>query len=235
MKKTLFKSLFVIIFSLLLVFSSFNLVNASIFWEYEENLNDFKPSDCYEDYEGYNSIVLVNTKTINMISIYVWNNPSNVTFTERIRLGIYSNFNNEPEILLTQTEIININSIGWINSELLTEISLTSLVYYWIGWILINCSSIAWQYYRNVTNSLLFTQYQSDVGDNIDLFNPAEPEGSITNTRYCAFRLGFYSVDSETISTDFLDIFRNPENYFAGIVVISMTILLIYFILRRRK
>lgn len=33
----------------------------------------------------------------------------------------------------------------------------------------------------------------------------------------------------------FIDIFRHPEEYLGGIVVITMTILLIYFILRRRK
>jgi len=237
MKKTFFKSLFIIIFILSLIFSSINITQASIIWEYEENINDFKSSDCQSDYEGYNSLVLTNTKSINIISIYAWNNPSNATFTERVRLGIYSNFDNEPETLLTQTEIININTIGWINIELLTEISLTSLVYYWIGWININCSGVIWQYYRNVTNSLLFTHYQSGVGDNIELFNPAEIEGSVSDTRYCAFKLGFYTsdIDIETSSTDFIDIFRNPENYFAGIMVIALTIILIYFIFQRRK
>ena len=32
-----------------------------------------------------------------------------------------------------------------------------------------------------------------------------------------------------------LELFEHPEKYFGGIVVITMTILLIYFILRRRR
>ena len=70
MKKTFFKSLFMIVFILSLIFSSINITQASIIWEYEENLNDFKPSDCEPDYEGYNSLVLTNTKTINSVSLF---------------------------------------------------------------------------------------------------------------------------------------------------------------------
>lgn len=234
MNKFKINSLFVLIFSLLMIFSSFKTVNASIVWEYEENLNDFKEGGCYSGYEGYNSFFLTNTKMINMISFYAWNNPSNITHPIFIKLGIYSNFDNEPETLLSQSEVTAVNKEGWINTELLTTLYLTSLTYYWIGWIVNNCSSIMWQYYRNVTNELLFTNYQSGlIWDN--LFNPAEIEGNVTNTRFLAFKLGLYSVDNEIISTDFIDIFRNPENYFAGIVVITMIILLLYFIFRRRK
>ena len=233
-KKTFIKSLFVILISLLLIFSSIKVTQALIIWEYEENLNDFKEGLCYSGYEGYNSFFLTNTKTINMISFYAWNNPSNITHPIFIKLGIYSNFDNSPETLLSQSEVTAVNKEGWINTELLTTLFLTSLTYYWVGWITNNCSLIFWQYYRNVTNTLLFTYYQSERVWN-NLFNPAEIEGNITNTRFLAFRLGLYSVDPEVTSTDFIDIFRNPENYYGGIAVISMTILLIYFILRRRK
>jgi len=33
----------------------------------------------------------------------------------------------------------------------------------------------------------------------------------------------------------FLELFENPEKYLGGIIIITMTVLLIYFIFRRRK
>ena len=234
MKKFKIRIFYMCIISLLLIFSSIKVTQASIVWEYEENLNDFKEGTCYSGYEGYNSFFLTNTKTINMISFYAWNNPSNITHPIFIKLGIYSNYDNSPETLLSQSEVTAVNKEGWINTELTITIFLTSLTYYWIGWITNNCSEILWQYYRNVTNEVLFTNYQSErIWDN--LFNPAEIEGNVTNTRFFAFKLGLLYTDDTEISTDFIDIFRNPENYFAGIMVIAMTIILIYFILQRRK
>lgn len=221
-KKTFFKSLFVFIFILLMIFSSFKFVNASIIWEYEEDLIAFKSGNCYVGYEGYNR-VLVLSADINIISFYSWNNPSNDTNIIKIKLGIYSNFANKPDMLLSQTNTISINKIGWINVEIFPIINTVGFDFLWIGWIISNYSGINWQYYKNVTSS--FTYYQSNRTWN-NLFNPATVESQIKNTRFFAFRLGFYSAINTTSELIF------SKNFLLGITIITM--IMITFLINRK-
>lgn len=213
-----------------------NVKGSSYTWIYEENLNDFKNFGGYGvRVELYNSFTLTKTgvETVNSVGLYLFNNPSNDTFIDNLKIGIYTNYNNSPNVLISQSYETPILKSGWLDLELQTPLILTGGVNYWYGAIVEGdtciCSIV---YYTNVTNTLMFSKGQlNNVWDT--LFNPAEPTTTVNNTRLGAFRIG-YMTEEIPEYTSFIDIFEHPETYLSGLIVIFLFGLILYFIFKRR-
>ena len=232
------KTLGLIITTFLIGFSFVFVSNANSYtWIYEENLNNFYSFPEFEaPIEIYNSFTLSETTTINVLGLYFFINPSNDTYTEKIKMGVYTNFNSSPNALLSQSGNVPILKTGWLSVELQTEVELTGNVNYWIGAMLqSNACICATLYYTNVTSSILFTQVEFNKNWDI-LFNPANTTYTVENTRVGALRVGYDTIytTEPNIFDSFLNLFANPEAYIAGFIVCAMIVILLYYILRRR-
>ena len=237
MKKNKLLGLFIIfLFAIAgLGFSDIVRGNGLITWLYEENLNDYYESaGVYAQYQIYNKITPTETGLINRIGLYIFENPSNATHTEEIRLGIYTNFNNSPNALISQTAITPVYTVGWLDCPLTEQVQVTKYVDFWVGGILSSDSlpeGIGMIYYRIETNPEYIT-YGEGIRTFPNLYNPANATINVTETRFACLRLGLFTDDVAT--TSFLDLFENPTTYISGLIIVSIFVMIIYIVIRRR-
>jgi hypothetical protein len=207
-------------------------------WVYEEIPNGYVgdiSQGVLAGYQGYNSFSVSEITQVNVMSMYAFLQPSNLTFTSFIRLAIYSsNVSILPELLLASSSHGAILNVGWTDFTLDNTVTLQPAITYFISWLHRDNDFRDWRHYFIPNNNDTGTYYHNGFVVWDTFANPAHVEGQLpASQRLGCFRLGL-SIDEDIETNAFLNMLENPTIYIGGIIVIGLIITIIYVIIRKR-
>lgn len=180
-------------------------------WKHTESIIGYSSTSSYDSYEFWSDYTADESYTANRIGIYSWaDSGNNVT----VIIAIYDDDSGSPGNLLAYTSGITVNSSGWLDGDLNTNVTITNGTKYHFAHITNAAPNTQWRYRDESPTT--GSPYRDSVSYPT-LYDPAEASGP-SSRRYAAYRIGYGTVSNDPTISNFGD-----EQHYPGETGIKIT------------